>query len=267
MRYFFVVTATIASLGIHLGFLITSPSALAQDQETQRTVVKILRGKTVCTDTSKNDAICGTEHWSVYVHSDGSRAMHVASETSRNGEVRHAMIVVDPNGTPTEAFMHNRGRTGAIGSTFVDLKPEGVDAAIKNTSFDDIGNVTVKNIEATSTPNSVSAGPASADGLHFLKYDFDGGTEQPRNVYWMGGSRMGSMAGSFRPTTHTYLGEAEISLPNEDRITVDHFSMASGTEVWLTKEDRVVVRMDVKFGNISGTRYRLTEFEAFETRP
>jgi hypothetical protein len=260
---FLLVTGLMAS-----GGLLSLPAHAEDDAvpvAAGHTIVKLLRGKTVCTDSSPNSQSCGSDHWTVYVHSDGSRAMHVTSETARNGEVRHALIIVDADGTPHEAFMHNRSETGALGSTFVVLKEFTAETAIN-----DVGlgapehGIDRADIETPEPAHSLSTGPASADGLHFLRYDFVKAGEQSRNVYWMGGSRQGSMLGSFRPTSHTYLGEATLTLPNGEDVRVDHFRMLSGTEAWLTKEDRMVVRMDLKFGNISGSRYDLIEYDIIE---
>lgn len=233
------------------------------------TISRVLRGETVCTDNSQGETKnCGADNWVMYVHTDGSRTMHVASETSRNGEVRHALIVVDASGKLRESFMHNRSRNGAIGSTFVTLTENRASAASNDVGSGSLApGIELSEIETTEPANSLSAGPASADGLHFLQYDFEKAGEQARNIYWMGGSRQGTMVGSFRTTTHTYIGETKITMPSGEDAIVDLFRMSSGTEVWLTKEDRVVVRMDVKFGNISGSRFDLTDFEVTETTP
>lgn len=229
---------------------------------TKHTIVKIIRGKTICSGIINRDQICGIEHWSVYVHRDGSRTMHVASETMRNEEARHALITVDASGSMYEAFMHNRAKSGAIGSGFALLGEKSADIAINDSGFSpDKRNLTIAKVNAPATADSLSTGPASADGLHFLEYDFETAGEQPRSIYWMGGSRQGTMKGSFRPTTLEYLGEAELKLPDGKATITDHFRMMTGTEIWLTKEDRVVVRMDPKFGNIAATRYELTEYE------
>jgi hypothetical protein len=243
-------------------------SAQAPQETSGTTITKILRGKTVCAGITDRDQICGIEHWSVYVHQDGSRTMHVASETTRNEEVRHTLITVDADGTPHEAFMHNRSKTGAIGSSFAVLSEKSVETVINDSGFgSDKKTLTIANIDAPASADSLSTGPASADGLHFLKYDFETAGEQPRNIYWMGGSRQGTMVGSFRPTTLEYLGEVVLKLPDGQATTTDHFRMMTGTEIWLTKEDRVVVRMDPKFGNIAGTRYELTEYEVIGFGP
>lgn len=243
-------------------------TAQAPQETSGTTITKILRGKTVCAGIINREQICGIEHWSVYVHQDGSRTMHVASETMRNEEVRHALITVDADGTPHEAFMHNRAKTGAIGSSFAVLSEESVETAVNDSEFgSDKKTLTIANVEASTSADSLSTGPASADGLHFLKYDFETAGEQPRNVYWMAGSRQGTMMGSFRPTTLEYLGEVVLKLPDGKPTTTDHFRMMTGTEIWLTKMDRVVVRMEPKFGNISGTRYDLTEYEIIAVGP
>lgn len=231
-------------------------------------ISKILRGKTVCTIISNPADICGIEYWSLYIHQDGSRTMHIASETVRNSEVRHAIVNVTPDGTPHEAFMHNRTVTADLGSTYVKLRKRTVDVTINDSGFESAPDeLVMTEVHSAETVNAVSSGPASADGLQFLKYDFGQSGEQPQHIYWVGGSRPGTMVGSVRPTTHAHLGEVILTLPTGRDMPTDHFRMATGTEIWVSKDHRMVVRLEPKFGGISGTRYDMTEYEIIAVGP
>ena len=186
-------TMAIALAGLVVCGMASTPSLHAEQsaqtpqEPSGATITKILRGKTVCTGILYRDQICGIEHWSVYVHQDGFRTMHVASETMRNEEVRHALIIVSADGRPHEAFMHNRAKTGAIGSSFAVLSDGSVETAVNDSGFgSDKKTIAIANVEKSASVDSLSTGPASADGLLFLKYDFEAAGEQPRNIYWKG---------------------------------------------------------------------------------
>ncbi len=40
--------------------------------------------------------------------------------------------------------------------------------------------------------------------------------------------------------------------------------MLSGTKVWLTKEDRILLRMDLVFGTLDGSIFELTSLDITE---
>lgn len=232
-------------------------------QEPPTTLKRMYSGTTVC--TAENGTPCGTDFWSMYLHADGSRVIHIASETARAGEVRHATIVVDADGIPGEAFMHNRSKTEALGSSYVLQTQTGVDQTIHNDTGlkaeTDALSVSSTASDKPESMRSIGTGPIVADGLHFYNYDVDKGGEQPHEVFWMGGSYGGTMAGGFRPTTYTFLGEEAIAMPQGYNITTNHFRMSSGSELWLTQDSRIVVRADVRFGPSPVLRYELKELK------
>ena len=119
----------------------------------QTTLQRHYRGTMGC--TAEDGSNCGAEHWSMFLHADGSRVLHIASETARAGEVRHAMIVVGADEVIDEAFMHNRSRTDSLGSTFVLQSDEGVDQAIHNATglTPDSQGIEVSSVEKETTEN------------------------------------------------------------------------------------------------------------------
>ena len=201
----------------------------------------------------------------MYVHDDGSRYMHVASDNFRAGEARHAMIWVDPDGTAREAYMNNWSRNGVLGSAYVVKREESASVAASDIMFEraDEG-IILEEVEAFDRLDSLATGPASADGLHFLKYDFGAAGEQPHGVYWMGGSRHETMIGNIVTSEYTYLGEEEFTLPNGTKLMADKFQMLSGTEVLLTKEDRAMLKMDLKFGEVTGSIFETVSLDIIE---
>lgn len=237
--------------------------------ESDTNLQRLYRGTTVC--TAPDGKNCGADYWSLFIHKDGSRVLQVASETARAGEVRHATIVSEADGIAHEAFMHNRSMSEALGSSYVLQTDEGVDQAVHTTNAlktptDDIELSSVAS-EKTPEHRSIGTGPVVADGLHFFNYDMEAAGDQAREVFWMGGSFGGTMAGSFRPTTYTLVGEESIAMPQGYDIPTDHFRMASGSEVWLTKGSRIVVRADVRFGPGPALRYELTELNVTPLGP
>ena len=222
---------------------------------------RLYRGTTVCTASDGKN--CGADYWNLFIHKDGSRVLQIASETARAGEVRHATIVIEADGIAHEAFMHNRSMSEALGSSYVLQTDEGVDQAVRTTKAlktptdgIELSSVASDNIQKM---RSIGTGPVVADGAHFFNYDLEAAGDQAREVFWMGGSYGGTMAGSFRPTTYTLVGEESITMPQGYDIPTEHFRMASGSEVWLTKGSRIVVRADVRFGPGPALRYELTE--------
>lgn len=241
----------------------------ATSAESATTLKRLYRGTTVC--TAPDGENCGTDHWSLFLHADGSRVMQIASETARASEVRHATIVVEADGIVHEAFMHNRSKTEALGSTYVLQTDSGINQAVHNGPGQKTPSTGIElSAAASQTPQSgrtIATGPSAADGLNFFNYDNETAGEQPMEVFWMGGSFVGTMAGTFRPTSYTLLGEESISMPQGYDILTEHFRMASGSEIWLTKGSRMVVRADVRFGPGPALRYELTELHVTPLGP
>lgn len=243
--------------GLVLAF--SSSLVSAQDEfippaERKPSIVKILNGTTQCREPEKDNAPCATEHWSMYVHEDGSRYMHVVSDNFRAGQARHAMMWVDPKGETREAYLNTWTKEGVIGSAYAVKREETVDVAASDLMFERADEGMIREeVEAFYQLDSLGVGPASADGLHFLHYDFDAPGEQPHGVYWMGGTRHETMVGVVSLSEYTYLGEEEITLADGQTFLADTFEMLSGTKVWLTKEDRALLRMDLVFGTVAGS--------------
>lgn len=240
------------------------PTMVAPEDRTPG-IVKILRGTTECREPEKNNAPCASEYWSMYVHNDGSRYMHVVSDNIRAGEARHAMLWVDPDGTTREAYMNNWSRGGVLGSAYVVMKDQVASVAASDIKFERANEgIIVEDVEAFDQLDSIATGPASADGLHFLKFDFDAPVDQPHGIYWMGGSRHETMIGNIVTSEYTYLGEAEFTFPNGQTMIADKFRMLSGTEVLLTKEDRALLKMDLKFGDVTGSIFETVTLDIVE---
>lgn len=250
--------------------LVMSSSVLAQPSmidpaDRKPGILKILRGTTECREPAKDDAPCASEYWSMYVHDDGTRYIHVVTDNFRAGEARHAMLWVDPEGTTREAYMNNWSRQGVLGSAYVVKKDQIASVAASDLAFDRAGEgIIVEDVEAFDRLDSLGVGPASADGMHFLQYDFDAPGEQPHGIYWMGGSRHETMIGNIVTSEYTYLGEDDFTFSNGQTIRADKFRMISGTEVWLTKEDRAMLKMVLKFGDVTGSVFETVSLDIVE---
>jgi len=53
-------------------------------------------------------------------------------------------------------------------------------------------------------------------------------------------------------------------LADGETLIADHFRMISGTEVWLTKEDRAMLKMDLKFGDVTGSIFETVTLDILE---
>lgn len=263
MRTLYLLTA--CTLASFVATLAQAQPSFIDPADRTPGIVKILRGTTECREPGMDNAPCATEYWTMYVHDDGSRYMHVVSDNFRAGEARHAMLWVDPDGTTREAFLNTWSQDGVIGSAYVVKKGESAEVAASDLSFERAGEGIIKEeVEAFDRLDSLGVGPASADGMHFLQYDFDAPGEQPHGIYWMGGSRHETMIGNIVTSEYTYLGEEEFTLPNGQTLDADRFRMISGTEVLLTKVDRALLRMDLKFGDVDGSIFETVSLDIVE---
>ncbi len=94
----------------------------AQAEDYGAGIAKVIRGKTECTDTNNGNRPCGVERWTMYVHNNGQRYLHVVSTSNTFNETRHAMVRVDTDNHVREAFMSNVDGDGILGSTYVVLQ-------------------------------------------------------------------------------------------------------------------------------------------------
>ena len=253
-----------------IALLLAPLSASAQPEmispeDRKPSIVKIIRGTTECREPSKDDAPCASEYWTMYFHEDDSRYMHVVSDNFRAGQARHAMVWVDPEGEIREGYLNTWTKNGVIGSAYAVKREETVDVAASDLMFERAEEGMIREeVEAFYQLDSIGVGPASADGLHFLHYDFDAPGEQPHGVYWMGGTRHDTMVGVVSLSEYTYLGEEEVTIADGKTFTADKFEMLSGTQVWLTKEDRVLLRMALSFGTVAGSVFETVSLDITE---
>ncbi len=119
-----LVTLPLTLFGIVIAAVALAQPTMIDPADRKPGIVKILQGTTQCREPSKNDASCASEYWSMYVHDDVSRYMHVVSDNIRAGEVRHAMLWVDPDRATRGAYMNSWSRSGVLGSAFVMKKGE-----------------------------------------------------------------------------------------------------------------------------------------------
>ena len=244
-------------LCLFLGF-----GVAAQAQDYGAGLAKIIRGKTVCTDSNKDGESCGVELWTMYVHKNGQRYLHVMSTRRTFDETRHAMVRVDADNRVREAFMSKLYGGEILGSTYVVLQGIGAHVTATDIGFEGAtGEPKTEYVEAFEAADSIGIGPNSGDGLHFLDYDYDAPGEQPHSVYWMGGSRNGTMVGGFATSEYTFLGKVNLTLADGQTVTANHFRMLSGTEIWLTDPDCGILKMSLKFGPGDGLEFETTELE------
>lgn len=240
----------------------TAAMAQVKIEDAGAGLAKIIRGKTVCRDTNKEGASCGVERWTMYVHNNGARYLHVIATSNTFNESRHAMIRVGADNHVKEAFMSNVAGDGVLGSTYVVLQGLGAHVTATDIGFDSAtGEPKTEFVDAFDAADSIGTGPNSGDGLNFLDYDYDAPGEQPHSVYWAGGSRQGTMVGGFVTSEYTFLGQEELTLADGQTVSANHFRMLSGTEVWVTDPDCGILKMSLNFGPGIGLEFETTELE------
>lgn len=233
-----------------------------KSEEAGAGIAKVVQGKTVCRDTNRENAICGVERWTMYVHNNGIRYLHVISSSDTFDETRHAMIRVGADNHVKEAFMSNVAGGGVLGSTYIVLQGLGARVTATDIGFESAsGEPKTEFVKSFEVADSIGTGPNSGDGLHFLNYDYDSPGEQPHSVYWAGGSRQGTMVGGFVTSEYTFLGKEDLALADGQTVTANHFRMLSGTEIWLTDPDCGILKMTLNFGPGVGLEFETTELE------
>lgn len=251
-----------AALAVFLCGAVQTASADSELVTAGAGVAKVIQGKTICRDTNKDDAICGVERWTMYVHNNGVRYLHVLASSNTFNESRHAMIRVGADNHVKEAFMSNVSGGGVLGSTYVVLEGLGAHVTATDIGFEGAtGTPQTEFVEAFEAADSIGTGPNSGDGLNFLDYDYDAPGEQPHSVYWAGGSRQGTMVGGFVTSEYTFLGQEELTLADGQTVTANHFRMLSGTEIWVTDPDCGILKMTLNFGPGIGLEFETTELE------
>jgi hypothetical protein len=240
------------------------PAAVAEPLVAGDHITRIVRGRTVCSDTNNNNAYCGTEHWTLFTHGNGARYLHVVADSPRDDSVKHAVVRVAPNAGVAEAFASVSRDSRFLGSTLVAPQEDANMVAVNDTNFEgDKATVRVERVELLGAQTSIGTGPASADGLHFIDYDQEAGGEQERPVYWVGG-RYGTMRGATVISRNILLGKEPLTLADGSTHEATHFRMISGTEVWLLEPDFALLRMELKFGAANGLRFDTVELHISE---
>ena len=119
---------------------------------------RIIRGTTLCSDTDNDGAYCGTEHWTLYVHEDGSRYLHVVGDNPRENGVRHGVVRLNSAGAVEQAFASITRDGAFIGSSLATMADEGGLAAVDDTRFEG-DNATFRIEEIPTLGPATSPGP------------------------------------------------------------------------------------------------------------
>ncbi len=232
----------------------TEPSVSAE----QSSVETIISGKSVCRDTKNGNQVCGVDHWSMYVHRDGSRYLHVASDKFAGKNARHVVITVDADNEVSEAYVSASLGGKFKGSSYVVLRDGKAFIAADNSNFSDqAADVRLEVIEQPGESVSIGTGPASADGVHFADF-VAGATVHDNSVYWVGGS-FGDMFGRFFDGSNERLGTEPFILADGTEVTATHYRMKTGSEIWLLEPYGVLLRIKLAFGAVEGQVYETTE--------
>lgn len=247
-----------------LGFLdqhAQGPGSLPSAAE--GTVKTIIRGKSVCRNTLKNDEVCAVDRWSMYVHRDGSRFLHVVSDNLASNRARHVVATMDADSKVTEAYVSASADSQFVGSSYVVLRDGKVFVAADNSTFSpQSAEVRLQTLEQPGLGTSIGTGPASADGIHFS--DFGPAVDsQDKSIYWVGGN-FGDMFGKVFPSSNQKIGQEAFEMADGTEVMSTHYRMATGSEIWLLEPYDVLLRIRLEFGAVKGQVYETTELEIFE---
>ena len=226
------------------------------------TVATIIRGKTVCRDTNQDNAICGVEHWTLFVNKSGSRYLQVVSDDVRIGFSRQVMLWIDPNKKVREGYVNVTSQGKFVGSTFVVLRGGKAYVTTDDSEFKGEGpNVRMSIIDQPEALSSIGAGPVSADTVHLMDQERTVGTSLAKSVYWVGGQFAPTMVGGFFESETEFLGRDDMVLANGKKVVGAHFRLKKGSELWVLEPYDILLKMKLQFGPVKGHVYETTELD------
>ncbi len=238
-----------------------SDAALATDRYDGGSVV---RGKTVCRDTTAADEFCGVEHWTLFVDPNGSRHLHVSSDNVRSKISKQVALWIDPSDQVREAYVHSTKAGQSLGSSYVVFNNDKAYVTVDDTQFGaGEGGVKLEVLDQPAGQNSIGTGPVAADMAQLVDYDLSAGGAQAKSIYWVGG-RNNTMVGGFFGAENSFLGKEVMTLVDGKTVEAMHYKMKTGSEVWLLEPYDVVLKMRLEFGPVKGLVYETVELRIDE---
>ncbi len=231
--------------------------ALAQTPENDGPNINIARwaSGTYAYTRISEPADRGWEKFHMNAYADGSRTMTMWHDLKARNAQFTVVLRVGADFRPEEAFLSYWVANGFKGSTLIRVDGDTLTASAN-------GPAGVYE-HSRDVPETVSIGthPVSADGWHMWSDSGEVGKAQTSTLYSVEASADVSKPPLGTPIelTFTRLGEETITVPAGTFETL-HYDLF-GSKVWVTKQDRLMVRMVNERRDL---QYVLTEFASGE---
>lgn len=247
--------------------LVCVPALAESLDEGSFSVEKIITGKSVCRNETKENAVCGIDRWTMYVHGNGDRYLHVMSDNVASNSARHVVISISRENRVREAYASASRAGESIGSSYVVLRNDRAYVVADNSHFSsDETDVRMEVLDQPSPAVSIGTGPASADGVHFANFGAAKQDVHESSIYWIGGS-YGDMFGAFFDSSNELIGEEPFILADGSTVTATKYRMKTGSEIWLLQPYDVLLKIRLAFGAVKGQVYKTTELEIVNQMP
>lgn len=231
-----------------------APRAIAADSGPSNAAVTYRIVGEYRNETFDDRALRGSERFELLVHPNGSRTVSISTDLAARGAIFMVVLRVAADFRPLEAFANywNGGALKGSGHFVID----GNTLLARSTGPAGI------NERTTEVPArfSIGAHPVSADGWHTASHDKAGESAQRVQLYSIeaGSDPTKPVLGTLVPLEVEYLGEEIVDVP-AGRFTTQRYRLAGMNDLWVTGEDRIVVKSEIPVRKL---RYVLTSLSA-----
>lgn len=229
----------LATTLVAISALFWSALSVAQTGDTDGPNANILRwaAGTYAYTTLSAPRDRGWERFHMNVYADGSRTMNMWHDLKARSAQFTVIHRVEANFRPIETFVSYWVANGFKGSTIIRVDGDTLTASASGPAGHHDQTVAV--------PDTFSVGthPVSADGWHLWSDNGETGVDQSSKIYSMEASADVTKPplGTLRDLAFKRIGEETITVPAGTFETI-HYDL-SGSQVWITKKDRLMVRM------------------------
>ncbi len=228
------------AIGLFLAFPVcaqVAPTAEPENTGPNANVLRWAEGK-FAYRSLKDQRDRGWERYRLTVHPDGSRTMLMWHDVYARNSQFTVMFRATKEFRPIQAFISYWTSAGFKGTALLNVQDDKLTAISTGPG----GQQT----ETIPVPPRFSLGshPVSADGWHMAAEDANSKAPQTGTVYSMEASTDLTRLplGTLRPQEFQNLGRETISVP-AGRFECTHYKVSGVVDVWITSEDRLMVRM------------------------
>ncbi len=195
----------------------------------------------------------GEEHFQLFVHPDGSRTLSIWHDLTARDAQFTVVLRVAADFRPLEAYVSYWNAGQFKGSATFTVQ----DALLMAQSNGPYGSERA----TTKVPLAFSIGthPVAGDGWHTWTYDEAGPAQQIFTLYALEASSdlAKPVLGTLTPLPIERVGRERITVPAGSFETT-HYRVAGVNDLWVTGEDRLVVRSSIP---ARGLEYHLVRLE------